>query len=48
MAIIEMVKAAYEYEFERFIAACKKLGIIAYEAPQAQIQEYAKRVFDIF
>ena len=48
VAIIEMVKAAYEYEFERFIAACKKLGIIAYEAPQAQIQEYAKRVFDIF
>jgi predicted unusual protein kinase regulating ubiquinone biosynthesis (AarF/ABC1/UbiB family) len=48
VAIIEMVKAAYEYEFERFIAACKKLGIIAYEAPQSQIQEYAKRVFDIF
>jgi len=48
VAIIEMVKAAYEYEFERFIAASKKLGIIAYEAPQAQIQEYAKRVFDIF
>jgi len=48
VAIIELVKAAYEYEFERFIAACKKLGIIAYEAPQAQIQEYAKRVFDIF
>jgi predicted unusual protein kinase regulating ubiquinone biosynthesis (AarF/ABC1/UbiB family) len=48
VSIIEMVKAAYEYEFERFIAACKKLGIIAYEAPQAQIQEYAKRVFDIF
>ncbi|ETR73807.1 MAG: ABC transporter [Candidatus Magnetoglobus multicellularis str. Araruama] len=47
-AIIEMVKAAYEYEFERFIAACTKLGIIAYEAPKAQIQEYAKRVFDIF
>ena len=48
VAIIEMVKAAYEYEFERFIAACKKLGIIAYEAPQSQIQEYAKQVFDIF
>jgi len=48
LAIIEIVKAAYEYEFERFIAACKKLGIIAYEAPQSQIQEYAKRVFDIF
>jgi predicted unusual protein kinase regulating ubiquinone biosynthesis (AarF/ABC1/UbiB family) len=48
LSIIEMVKAAYEYEFERFIAACKKLGIIAYEAPQTQIQEYAKRVFEIF
>jgi len=48
VAIIEMVKAAYEYDFERFVAACKKLGIIAYEAPQSQIQDYAKRIFDIF
>jgi predicted unusual protein kinase regulating ubiquinone biosynthesis (AarF/ABC1/UbiB family) len=48
VAMIEVAKAAYEYEFERFIAASKKLGIIAYEAPQTQIQEYAKRVFDIF
>jgi len=48
VAIIEMVKSAHEQDFDLYISACKRLGIIAYEAPLEQMTELAQRMFDIF
>ncbi len=48
IAIIEMVKSAHEQDFELYISACKRLGIIAYEAPMDQMSQLARRMFDIF
>ncbi len=48
IAIIEMIKSAHERDFELYITACKRLGIIAHDAPQARMQELAERMFDIF
>ena len=48
IAIIEMVKSAHEHDFELYISSCKRLGVIAYEAPQDQMTELAQRMFDIF
>ena len=30
--LIEMVKSAHEQDFDLYISACKRLGIVAYEA----------------
>lgn len=48
IAIIELVKAAHERDFEHYILACKKLGIIAQEAPSGEMEEFASRMFAIF
>ncbi|MDY7001280.1 MAG: AarF/UbiB family protein [Thermodesulfobacteriota bacterium] len=48
VAMIELVKAAHERDFELLIAACKHLGVVAAGAPQDQMQEMAERLFDIF
>ena len=48
IAIIEMIKSAHEEDFELYISSCKRLGVIAYEAPQDQMTELAQRMFDIF
>jgi predicted unusual protein kinase regulating ubiquinone biosynthesis (AarF/ABC1/UbiB family) len=48
VAIIEMIKAANEREYERYISACKRLGVVAYEAPTAELAEFTERMFDIF
>ena len=48
IAIIEMVKSAHEQDFELYISSCKRLGVIAYEAPPDQMTELAQRMFDIF
>ncbi len=48
IAIIEMVKSSHEQDFELYISSCKRLGVIAYEAPQDQMTELAQRMFDIF
>ncbi len=48
IAIIEMIKSAHERDFELYITACKRLGIVAHDAPDAQMQELAERMFDIF
>lgn len=48
IAIIEMVKSAHEQDFELYISSCKRLGVIAYEAPEDQMTELAQRMFDIF
>lgn len=48
VAMIELVKAAHEQDFELFIVACKRLGVIAANAPEEQMQEFAERMFSIF
>ncbi len=48
IAIIELIKSAHERDFELFIAACKRLGIVAHDAPPARMQELAENMFDIF
>ncbi len=48
MAIIELIKSANERDFELFITACKRLGIVAHDAPQMRMQELAESMFDIF
>jgi predicted unusual protein kinase regulating ubiquinone biosynthesis (AarF/ABC1/UbiB family) len=48
VAIIELIKAANEQDYERYIEANKKLGTIAYEAPVSQLAEFASKMFTIF
>jgi predicted unusual protein kinase regulating ubiquinone biosynthesis (AarF/ABC1/UbiB family) len=48
IAMIEMIKAAHEQDFELFIVSCKRLGVIAATAQEHQMQELAERMFDIF
>ncbi len=48
IAIIELIKSANERDFELYITACKRLGIIAHDAPEMRMQELAERMFDIF
>lgn len=48
VAIIELIKAANEQDYETYISASKRLGTIAYEAPTAQLAEFTSKMFDIF
>lgn len=48
VAIIEMVKSAHEEDFELYISACKRLGVITYDAPMDKMTELAERMFAIF
>ena len=48
VAIIELIKAANEQDYDSYIAANKKLGTIAYEAPSAELAEFTAKMFEIF
>ncbi|HHH19108.1 MAG TPA: AarF/ABC1/UbiB kinase family protein [Campylobacterales bacterium] len=48
VAIIELIKAANEQDYELYISANKRLGTIAYEAPTAELAEFTARMFAIF
>jgi len=48
IAIIELIKSANERDFELYITACKRLGIVAHDAPEIRMQELAENMFDIF
>ena len=48
IAIIELLKAANEQDYERYITASKKLGTIAYEAPLSELAEFTAKMFAIF
>lgn len=48
VAIIELVKAANERDFELYISASKRLGTIAYEAPVNDLTLFTDKMFDIF
>lgn len=47
-AIIQMVKAAHERDFELYIKCAKRLGIISQDASDFDMQDLAERIFDIF
>lgn len=47
-AIIELIKAANEQDYETYIRASKKLGTIAYEAPTSELAEFTSKMFEIF
>jgi len=48
MAIVELVKAANEKDYETYIGASKRLGIIAYDANDAQMAKFTQQMFEIF
>jgi len=48
IAIIELIKAANEQDYDGYISANKRLGTIAYEAPTAQLAEFTQKMFEIF
>ncbi|MGB5507045.1 MAG: AarF/UbiB family protein [Sulfurovum sp.] len=48
IAIIEMLKAANEQDYERYVSACKRLGVVAYDAPLSELAEFTERMFEIF
>ena len=48
IAIIELIKAANEKDYELYISASKRLGTIAYEAPTGELAEFTSKMFDIF
>lgn len=48
IAIIELIKAAHEKNYELYISASKRLGTIAYEAPVSELALLSERMFDIF
>ncbi len=48
VAMIEVAKSAHDRDYETFIAACKRLGIVAAGADPSEMMEFAERMFDIF
>lgn len=48
IAIIELIKAANEQDFETYISASKRLGTIAYEAPMGELAQFTSKMFEIF
>ncbi|WP_029460300.1 ABC1 kinase family protein [Solidesulfovibrio alcoholivorans] len=48
VAMIEVAKTAHDREYEGFIKACKRLGIVAAGADPSEMMEFAERMFDIF
>lgn len=48
IAIIELIKAANEQDYERYVSASKRLGTVAYDAPTAELAEFTERMFEIF
>jgi predicted unusual protein kinase regulating ubiquinone biosynthesis (AarF/ABC1/UbiB family) len=48
LAMINMVKAAYERDFELLVQATRKLGIVTDKAPQDELTGLAEDIFRIF
>lgn len=48
IAIIELIKAANEQNYEGYIAANKELGTISYEAPVGELALFSSKMFEIF
>ncbi|UCZ55460.1 AarF/ABC1/UbiB kinase family protein [Desulfurispirillum indicum] len=48
IATIQLVKSAYERNYENLVSAARKLGIITEDAPADELQDLAEQIFDIF
>ncbi len=48
VAIIELIKAANEQDYEAYISANKRLGTISYEAPAGELANFTAKMFEIF
>lgn len=48
VAIISLIKAANEQDYDAYISASKKMGTVAYEAPTGELAEFTARMFNIF
>ena len=48
IAIIELIKAANEQDYELYINASKRLGTISYEASTSYLAEFTSKMFAIF
>jgi predicted unusual protein kinase regulating ubiquinone biosynthesis (AarF/ABC1/UbiB family) len=48
LAMINMVKAAYERDFELLVQASRKLGIVTDSVPQNELADLAEEIFRIF
>jgi ubiquinone biosynthesis protein len=48
IAIIELLRAANEQDYEAYVSASKRLGTVAYDAPVAELAEFTQRMFEIF
>lgn len=48
IAIIELLRAANEQDYEVYVSASKRLGTVAYDAPTAELAEFTQRMFEIF
>lgn len=48
IAIIELIKAANEQNYEEYICANKRLGTISYESPVSELAEFTSKMFEIF
>lgn len=46
--IISLLKAANEKNYEKYITACKNLGISAYETPTSLLAQFVEEIFEIF
>jgi len=44
IAIIELIKAANEQDYERYVSASKRLGTVAYDAPTSELAEFTQRI----
>lgn len=47
-AMIQLVKAAHERDFEVYIRSAKRLGIISQDVHDFEMQDFSERIFDIF
>ncbi|KHK03180.1 ABC1 kinase family protein [Desulfovibrio sp. TomC] len=48
VSMIEVAKTAHDRDYEGFITACKRLGIVAAGANPCEMMEFSERMFDIF
>lgn len=48
IAIIELIQAANNQDYEAYVSASKRLGTVAYDAPVAELAEFTERMFAIF
>ncbi len=48
LALVELIKAANEQDFETYISACKRLGVVSYDADESEMVAFTQKMFSIF